>query len=88
MLYFYLIEYKSNHELMKYLIFLSFIPGLLIISFSILKFLNIIGWSWYIIFIPLEIYVLLSIILTFIIILYVKIFKGSLDIILESKFFN
>lgn len=73
---------------MKYLIFLSFIPGLLIISFSILKFLNIIGWSWYIIFIPLEIYVLLSIILTFIIILYVKIFKGSLDIILESKFFN
>jgi len=73
---------------MKYLIFLSFIPGLLIISFSILKFLNIIDWSWYIIFIPLEIYILLSIILTFIIILYVKIFKGSLDIILESKFFN
>lgn len=60
---------------MKLLIFISSIPGLLTITFILLKVLKIIKWAWVIIFSPLWIVFLSSISLIFLLIFYVKIYK-------------
>jgi hypothetical protein len=68
---------------MKLLIFISSIPGLFTITFIILKVLKIIKWAWIIIFSPLWIVFLSSMILIFSLIFYVKIYKK-----IYAKFFK
>lgn len=64
---------------MKLLIFLSSLPGFLTITFIILKVLNIIEWSWLIVFSPLWFTFLSSMIFILLLIFHVKIYKRYLE---------